>query len=182
MNEFMVRKSRSKKLSPSVAFGEKKGIWDNYLNEWMVKEVANDVWLTFDLRLLKRISTQKTNAFLGWLFSSAAMSSLPIIFKLVTFPKTNRMNWISQSERRSFTDWSESFTGLNWMHGEVVTRVIKLTMAKLTCITKQEIPEIVRKSCSFHWMSRPYMLWKVSQFYSHLFVVANSSDLRPTFR
>ena len=26
MNEFMVRKSRSKKLSPSVPFGEKKGI------------------------------------------------------------------------------------------------------------------------------------------------------------
>ena len=24
-----------------------------------------------------------------------------------------------------------------------------------SAITKQEIPEIVRKSCSFHWMSRP---------------------------
>ena len=30
---------------------------------------------------------------------------------------------------------------------------------KRCCVfeNKQEIPEIVRKSCSYHWMSRPYM-------------------------
>lgn len=55
-------------------------------------------------------------------------------------------------EQRSFTDWRVNH--LVWMH-EVVTCVIKLTMAKLTCITKQEIPEIVRQSCSFYWISRP---------------------------
>ena len=171
MNEFTVRKSRSKKLSPSVAFGEKKGIWDNYLNEWMVKEVTHDVWLTFDLRLLKRISTQKTNAFLGWLFSSAAMSSLedsripvhssashwirietiviflvlqstpthvndvdgysevalsslPIIFKLITLPKTNRMSWIAQSVKRTtivyWLEWIIDWFELNaWRSGHV---------------------------------------------------------------
>ena len=45
----------------------------------MFKEVADDVWLSFDIRLLKRISTQKTNVFLQ-------------VFRLIVFVSCNAVS------------------------------------------------------------------------------------------
>ena len=166
----MVQKSRSKKFSPStgVAFGRKKGIWDNDLNEWMVKEVARDVWLTFENSIKSSASKTHFHA------ENERVSRLTVFFSCnVVSPDNiyannfseNLIEWVESltqlteqpDEQRSFTDWRVNH--LVWMH-EVVTCVIKLTMAKLTCITKQEIPEIVRQSCSFYWISRPLYAMK----------------------
>ena len=206
MNEFIVRKSRSKKSSSStgLAFGRKKDIWDNHdLNEWMVKE---DVCLAYlwglrsSLRFLRveRIFMQKTNVLFDWLFRQLPFH-LSWWYLLITFSKTAMQraiaSAISQTAEQIISimnkvtlnawKWSRGLLNWQWTNWQVNSSQSLKKCGIFYSVNQRGCGRKFQTLCDCSFTrSQVRMLWRYkfcfTRFDCDPFVLVELSDLRPT--